>query len=420
MVEVQSLASGLPHVVFLERAAREYDSAQSRFGQAAFLVLRLIDLLGGHQTTPNGDELFGYQAAATGRYCHEQLEPGPQADRLLDLVSAASYAHRRKNSGLIAPVMFDLARDLITASHFDEALDVLTTFERTAGAHIEPSAAITVAMLTGRAKRLTARFDEAEAAYRRAGVLATSQGDHRMEAFSRLGCTIVHQSRGNLAEAEREYFELLDVARALGDRSLESQVEDGIGIVLGSRGQIPDAVPHLWKAFELAKDHPDEAMAALHNLGYALCRLGAIESAERAFRFVLDRSHAVELTNNALVELMHCASYRRDRVGFARWSAECARALETMQPNTLTDYHLKLGVGLARFGRFDRAAIDLQHALQIARTHGLHEFEFRIERIAAGLSGCEPTQPEHEGLEKPPAWAATLDEVSRALAGLVP
>jgi tetratricopeptide (TPR) repeat protein len=418
MVDVQPMGPGLLHVVFLERAAREHDSAQSRFGQAAFLVLRLIDLLGANETAPNGDELFGYQAAATGRYCHEQLEPGPQTDRLLDLVSAASYAHRRSNPGLIAPVMFDLTRDLIVASHFEEALDVLTTFERTAGAQIEPSAAITVAMLTGRAKRLTAQFDEAEVAYRRAGVLATAHGDHRMEAFSRLGCTIVHQSRGNLADAEREYFELLGDARALGDRGLESQVENGIGMVLGYRGQTPDAVRHFWTAFELSQDDPEEAIVALYNLGYSLGRLGVVEAAERAFRLTLERAHRVELTNNALIELMHCASYRRDRVGFARWSGECGRVLETMQPNQLTDYHLKLGIGLARFGRFDRATHELRLALEVARAHGLHEFEFRIERIAAELSGCEASQTERE--EVTPAWAATLDEVSRALAGLLP
>lgn len=417
MVDVQSMAPGLSHVVFLERAAREHDSAQSRFGQAAFLVLRLIDLLGAHQTAPNGDELFGYQAAATGRYCHEQLEPGPQTDRLLDLVSAASYAHRRKNPGLIAPVMFDLTRDLIVASHFEEALDVLTTFERTAGAQIEPSAAITVAMLTGRAKRLTAQFDEAEAAYRRAGVLATAHGDPRMEAFSRLGCTNVHQSRGNLVEAEREYFELLDDARALGDRGLEVQVENGLGIVLGSRGLIPDSAAHFWNSFELSQDDPEEALGALHNLGYSLSRLGVVDGAERAFRFVLERGQRVELINNAMIELMHCASYRRDRVGFARWNAECGRALATMLPNQLADYHLKVGIGLARFGQFDRTANELRLALEVARAHGLHEFEFRIERITAGLSGCECLPQEAETVA--PAWAA-VSSIATALAGLVP
>ena len=416
MADVQSMAPGLPHIVFLERAAREQDAAQSRFGQAAFLVLRLVDVLGARPETARED-LFGYQSAATGRYCEENLEPSPQTEQLLDLVRSASYAHRRKSPNLIAPAMFALARDLIVAGHFEEALDVLATLERIAGAQIEPSAAITVAMLTGRAKRLVARFDEAEAAYRRARALATAIGDRRMEAFSRVGCAIVLQSKGNLAEAELAYRDLLDDARTLGDRGLESQVEDGLGIVLGMRGQIPDAVPHLWKAFELATDHPDDAMTALHNLGYALCRLGVVEAAERAFRFLRERNHAVEIANNAMIELMHCASFRRDRVSFARWSTECGRAVVTMQPGQLTDYHLKLGIGLARFGLVDRATNELRLALGVARANSLHEFEFRIERILAGLAGCECA--EHEVETTAPTWAA-VSNVATALAGLVP
>src|SRR6266849_2442974 len=121
MADVQSMGLGLSHVVFLERAAREQDSTQSRFGQAAFLVLRLIDLLGAEQSSDTRDELFGYQAAATGRYCHEQLESGGPADRLLELVSAASYAHRRHDPGLIAPAMLGVARWLIDSGHFEEA-----------------------------------------------------------------------------------------------------------------------------------------------------------------------------------------------------------------------------------------------------------------------------------------------------------
>ena len=45
MPEANPTPIGLPHVVFLERAAREFDSSPGRFGQAAFLVLRLVDLL---------------------------------------------------------------------------------------------------------------------------------------------------------------------------------------------------------------------------------------------------------------------------------------------------------------------------------------------------------------------------------------
>jgi tetratricopeptide (TPR) repeat protein len=238
-----------------------------------------------------------------------------------------------------------------------------------------------------------------------------------MEAFSRLGRAIVHQSRGNLAEAEREYSELLGDARTLGDRGLESQVENGLGVVLGYRGQIPDSAPHFWRAFELSQDDPEEALGALHNLGYTLSRLGMAEAAERAFRFVLERAHGVEVMNNARIELMHCASYRRDRVGFARWNAECGRSLATMLPNQVADYHLKVGIGLARFGQFDRTTNELRLALDVARASGLHEFEFRIERIMAGLSGCEFLQHDVETVS--PAWAA-VSSIATALAGLVP
>jgi hypothetical protein len=142
-----------------------------------------------------------------------------------------------------------------------------------------------------------------------------------------------------------------------------------------------------------------------------------VEAAERAFRLTLERTHRVELMNNALIELMHCASYRRDRVGFARWNAECGRSLGTMLPNQLADYHLKVGIGLARFGQYERTTNELRLALDVARAHGLHEFEFRIERITAGLSGCESLQHEVETVA--PAWAA-VSTIATALAGLVP
>jgi Flp pilus assembly protein TadD len=150
-------------------------------------------------------------------------------------------------------------------------------------------------------------------------------------------------------------------------------------VVLGTRGQIPDALPPLLRAVEQYGDEPN-ALRALHDLGFALARLGAIESAELAFRIVVERQAGSpqDPVLNSMIELMHCASFRRDRIGFERWRAECTQILPTMTPNQITDFHLKLGIGQARFGRFDRAATELQLALQIARTHRLHEFEFRI------------------------------------------
>ncbi len=415
MVDVQPMALGLSHVVFLERAAREHDSAQSRFGQAAFLVLRLIDLLGANETAPNGDQLFGYQAAATGRYCNEQLESGAPADRLIELVGAASYAHRRRDAGLIAPAMLALSRWLIDSGHAEEALDVLATLQRTAAARLDPKAAITAALITGRAQRDLAQFDAADDAYGRAAMLAEAIGDNESVLLSRLGRANVFWGRGNLAEAERYNREVVESARDAGFQETEARAEHGLGVALGARGQVHDAVPHLWRAFGLYRDS-GLSISALQDLGYALARLGLIESAERAFKIVVQRADSMDGGSNAMIELMYCASFRRDRVGFERWRGECGSKMDQMAPDQIADYHLKLGIGLGRFGRLDRATTELQHALQVARAHGLHEFEFRIERILAGLAECDD-DTEHVGAEQPAG--TSILEVSTALAGLL-
>ena len=158
-------------------------------------------------------------------------------------------------------------------------------------------------------------------------------------------------------------------------------------------------------------------MRVLHDLGYALARLGAMESAERAFKIVVQRSATMDGSGNAKIELMYCASFRRDRVGFERWRGECSRIMDKMAPNQLADYHLKLGIGLGRFGRLDRAAAELQLALRVARAHGLHEFEFRIERILGGLAECSTHETDHVDAEQPAG--TSIFEVSSALAGLL-
>jgi len=87
-----------------------------------------------------------------------------------------------------------------------------------------------------------------------------------------------------------------------------------------------------------------------------------------------------------LIELMNCASYRRDRLAFERRRQECDARMADMPPNVLTDYCLKAGIGMARFGNCTKAKALLSEALAIATRHGLHEFEFRIERIRDNVS----------------------------------
>lgn len=419
MADASSTLSGLLHVVFLERATNTPDASSSdHLGEAAFIVLRLVDLLATDRGAPSRDQVFRFQAAATARFCREEVEPGVETDYLIELVRSTTAAHQRRDVGLAAPAMLAYATYLEEAARYEEALDVVQTLERAAGSRVPVDQAVAAALQLGRLNRKIARFDDADAAYERGAALATVAGDRHAELLSRLGRANVCWGRGNLAAAERWNREVLEDARAAGERDAEARAEHGLGTVLGARGQPLDALPHLWRAFELYQDQ-SLSLLALHDLGFDLARLGAIEDAERALRYVVQATHDQSARQNAMVELLHCASYRRDRVGFTRWRALCETELPRMAPNILTDYQLKLGIGLARFGRFERAAVEMEQALETARAHGLHEFEFRIDRIRAGLQDVEALGcAEHDADPAPVAQGAALKEVSAALTTL--
>ena len=418
MPDASPTLSGLLHVVFLERAGGAPDASSSdHLGEAAFIVLRLVDLLATDRGPPSRDQVFRFQAAATARFCREEVEPGVETDHLIELVRSTSAAQQRRDVGLAAPAMLAYAAYLEDAARYEEALDVVQTLERAAGSRVPVAQAVAAALQMARLYRKIARFDDADAAYERAAALAVVAGDQHAELLSRLGRANVCWGRGNLAEAERWNREVLEDARAAGERDAEARAEHGLGTVLGARGQPLDALPHLWRAFELYQDE-SLSLLALHDLGFDLARLGAIEDAERALRHVVQATHNQGARQDAMIELLHCASYRRDRVGFTRWRALCENEVPRMAPNTLADYHLKLGIGLARFGRFERADSEMEQALETARVNGLHEFEFRIDRIRGGLQDVEALGcAEHEDAA-PVVQGAALKEVSAALATL--
>jgi tetratricopeptide (TPR) repeat protein len=414
-------APGLQHVVFLERAVQDPDALPEGFGKAAFLVLRLVDLIGaplpGRPATRN--EMFGYQAAATGRYCTDNLDPGPSTELLLDLVRSATYAHRRQDPGLVAPAMIALAAGLDGMACYEESLDVLRTLERVARTELRPVDAVTATLRIARVERQLSRFDLAEAAYIRAGELATASRNPDAALRSHLGRANVLRMRGNLMEAEHLTQAVLADARNAGEQRAEAEAEHHLGVVLGTRGELHDAVPHFWRAFELYGKDDTAATFAMNDLGVTLSRLGATADAERALLYVLARNANRSNSQNAMIELMQCASFSRNRVGFERYRTLCERERAQMSPNILADYLLRLAIGLARFGHFDRADAELTRALQVAQTHQLHEFEFRIERIRAGLRNCEALDlTEHDEAAKPPAPGSELGAVCAALTSL--
>jgi tetratricopeptide (TPR) repeat protein len=408
---------GLPHAVFLQRVADEPATApEVRLGQGAFLALRFVDLLSPDREPPAPD-VFRYQWAATERYCSELAGEGTEAAHLAGLVRATSEAHRTDDSRVLAPALLAYALYLEQVTHFDEAEDVLLTLIRVGGTRLAASDATAAWMRTGRVRRIQADFDRADAAYVEAGRIAAVAGDRSAMLLSRVGQTNILYFRGNLAEAERGWRSVLADAAACGFREVQAQGEHGLGNALHRRGQGHEAAPHLWRAYELYGDEASR-VRALGDLGTLMLSLGDIAGAEHALAEVVRRATLPDLLANAKIELMHSASFRRDRLGFERWRERALDHFEEALPNIRADFHLKVGIGLARFGNYVKAEAQMQQALEIASAHGLHEFVFRIERIKNGLRTCDALEHLDSAAAEPVAWTEQLREVSASLAAL--
>lgn len=410
----------LPHAIFLQRVSGRQTATtlDARLGQGAFLALRLVDLLASDRAPASADA-FHYQWVATDRFCRELRAAATEGAHVHGVASSAADAHRLGEIQLIAPALFAYAHFLEDELRLEEAIDVLTTLLVVVGSRLSPADVVATQLRFARVHRKLNRFDDAEAAYAEAGDLATAAGDRYSALLSRIGRANTVLGRGNLADAERRLQGVLADARAAGEQDAEARAEHGIAVAHHHMGQAAEAIPHAWRAFELYEDD-DSRMRALSDLGVMLLSLGDATGAERALAEVVRRGGTQESTSNAMVELMYCASFKRDHVGFARWRERCEERVADMPPNILADFYLKQGIGQARFGRFRRAEAVMKQALEIASAAGLHEFEFRIERITAGLRDCEAALAA-EGLvaAEPILQTAELREVSESLAQLV-
>src|SRR5438270_675216 len=384
-------------------------------GPAACVALRLVDLLGPDEHVPSPDA-FHYQHAATERACRGIPADRPETGHLIGVVQSADDAFRAHDVGLLFPALFAYAHYLEDGMRLEEALDVLETTERVGGETFRAEDRVAARLRLARVLRKLNRFDEAERAYEEGGALAEAIGDSHSHLLSRIGRANTVTARGNLVEAEGSLRGALADAGAVTDRRAQALAHQGLAVVLSTSGRPAEAIPHEWHAYELYDDELSR-MRILTDLGVTFLTVGDADSAERALTTVVREGKARDVVDNAMIELMHCASFRRDRVGFERWQDRCEARREDMPPNVLVDFTLKAGIGLARLGQLSRADTLLRTALRLAEDAGLHEFVFRIERIRSGLRDCK------EGCNCDPLAAAEpvlendgLREVSNNLA----
>ena len=409
-------AGKLAHAVFLNRVNDQpATSPEVRLGQGGFLALRLADLLAPDRS-PVEPEVFNYQWTATERYCAELVHEGTEAAHLIGIVRAVADAYRQGDVRLMVPNLFAYVHHLEQTLRWEEALDVIQTVALIGGERMSSQDQVATHLRLGVLNRNLARFEDADAAYAAAEQLASAAGDRASILLSRVGRSIGLMKRGNLPESERSLRAVLVDAQAWQCRDVEARAEHVLGNVLDTRGQPAEGAPHVWRAYELYEDESAK-LRALGDLGLLLLRIGDAVAAERALREVVRRSQQADTVLNAKIELMHCALYRNDRVGFERWRAELNTCADDMPPNVLADFYVKSGVGSARFGNVARGRQLLDRAAGVATAHRLHEVEFRIEQIKSGLDDGETAASEQPHAAAEPYFESdALREVSASLA----
>src|SRR5713101_5278745 len=215
--------AGLPHAVFLHRMAGgvQPSAVEPRLGRAAFVALRLVDLLGARHATLHPDA-FHYQYVATARCCRDLPPSLPETSHLVGLVRGTGDAFQQRSPGLVFPALFAYAHYLEDEMRLEEALDVLDTLLQVGGAKLPPADTVGARLRRARVYRKLNEFDAAEQSYAEGGALAATIGDTHSELLSRIGRGYVVTARGNLVEAEHALRGVLGDAERQDDAGAQA------------------------------------------------------------------------------------------------------------------------------------------------------------------------------------------------------
>lgn len=390
--------SGLSrHAVFLERAKAEAARNETavRFALGAYLVVRLIDtyFLVGHDDYSGEREGFLWQHSAVKRHMDELPGDLAETSHLHGIVDAVPL-----DGGACSTLRISLTAYAYFLEHeerLQEALEILTLAARAHGTSMPAGDFAACALFAGRLNRRLAKWDAAIGNYEACDEAARLIDDHVTAFRSRIGCTAVYRVRGNLPMARALIDRVVKDAGAMELLDVQADAYAELGAVYTAQGNQLEALEAGYKAFLLTSD-PVRRMRNLGDLGIDLVQVGAYSAARLAFEIVINSKANFRLCTNALLELMELESLVGNRVAFERYRTTAEASRDRMMSDMATDFLYKMGLGFARFGKMNRAGDALRAALNVAETHRLNTWYFKVEQALQELE----TSHKHEQLKE--------------------
>ena len=386
----------LAHEPFLSRARVEHDAGRSeaaRIALGAYALARVLDAcIPLAELGPVAGEI-GTPAANLRRRLDALPAGEVEVAHLGSIVAALDETSDGRRRGALRASIMAYAFFLEQDGRLTEALDMLAIAARTWSGEIPASEFGTLSLHVARINRLLARWSAATDAYRMAENAGASCGDRVIRLRGRLGQGAVLRGQGNLPASKAIARSVIAEAEDPELRHIQAGAYADLGVVYMLMERRIDALVATYEAFLRTVD-PTQRMRVLGDLGVGLADVGAEDTARLAFRIVLDTSSSALLRMNARLELMALDAAAGNRVAFEQHRQAARDFADQMTPSMACDYRYKAGRGLAGFGQAGRGRALISEALEIAETHGLNEWYFRLERALGELA--VPAVPTNE------------------------
>ncbi len=374
---------------FLDRARAEREQGNelgSRTALGAYLVARLFDRRLRLSSEPDEVEGFNWQLQSTQRFLRELPSDQPEAAHLLGIVESVCIEERHRAT-IMRMAALAFAYYLEHEGRLEEALDMLGLAAHTYGSGIPVGELPTLALFIGRIHRALAHWDAAGRAYGMAEQAGQRCGELNEVMLARIGQANVLRGRGNLSSAQAALKRIIQDCDSKPLLEVQGRAWFDLSVVLAVQGDIFGDLVAKYEALKRLRD-PIQRSRVLGDLGIALRAVGAYDAARHCFEMVLRGDAGFLIRANVYLELMDLESAVGNRVAYERFRQEARLVENRMPPSMAIDYRYKMGVGLARFGREQRARSVMREALTLAETHGLNEWYFRIDRVLRGLEPC--------------------------------
>lgn len=370
----------LQHVPFFEALARAKEGSREwRLTSAGLVTLRLFDAWLVEGPSVVAADAWGLRAV---REAIEAMEAGSSSKAILASIVDAMESAGMVRVPLVAPRLLAYARALQFDGRWELAADVHQTV--IAHAHPVEEADIVIAanLQLGACLRTVAAWDEAEAAYARAGCVAAMSGDIVNVLRARIFEANLFIDRGNFPDAQTILDETIRESSAYQLTEVRALALHGRADVALRRGDFEVAIRMAYEALE-GLTAPAARDRVLADIAVAFYELGMRDSARDAYLILAATAQEQYSRWVAVINLMECAAADGREPMFEQYRREVA---EASLPVTLAcQYHFYVGQGYSLFGRNAQAKASLQRALEIAEQHHINEILFRAEQSLEAL-----------------------------------